>query len=122
MQSKAVIMVLIIFTSILAGCSGETDDTDTLVTVEDGPAEYNFTEMLNPMGALGSYDAQIGLDHNYLVIGDTIYFIQNDLMSFSFAKREIIREDTCSFENALNVLIFDGLVFFILSNLFSFWH
>jgi hypothetical protein len=84
MQSKAVIMVLIILTSILAGCSGETEDIDTQVTGEDAPTEYNFTEMLNPMGALGSYDAQIGLDHNHIIIGDTIYFIQDDLLSFSF--------------------------------------
>ena len=60
------------------------NDTDTPAMGEDDSGEYNFTEMLKPLGTLGSYDAQIGLNHNHIVIGDTIYFILEDLWSFSF--------------------------------------
>ena len=66
-------------------CSNSTtNNTDIPVSEETSPGEYNFTEILKPMGALGSYDAQIGLNHNHIVIGDTIYFILEDLWSFSF--------------------------------------
>ena len=75
-----------------------TNNTDAPVTEEDGPGEYNFTEMLKPMGVLGSYDAQIGLNHNHIVIGDTIYFILDDLWSFSF-------------EGGLNSHAIDGIQF-----------
>jgi hypothetical protein len=139
MRAKVAMMALIVLTSTLAGCTGDTDsadetiiedvygctnpdalnydenatkddssctfdsdtgevqdnleaddcsnstmnNTDTPVTQEDVQEEYNFSEMLEPMGVLGSYDSQIGLNHNHIVIGDTIYFILEDLWSFS---------------------------------------
>jgi len=75
-----------------------TNNTDAPVTEEDGPGEYNFTEMLEPMGVLGSYDSQIGLNHNHIVIGDTIYFTLEDLWSFSI-------------EGGLNSHAIDGIQF-----------
>ena len=66
-------------------CSNSTmNNIDTSSTEEDVQEEYNFSEMLEPMGVLGSYDAQIGLNQNHIVIGDTIYFVLEDLWSFSF--------------------------------------
>ena len=80
-------------------CSNSTmNDTDTSAMGEDDSGEYNFTEMLKPLGTLGSYDAQIGLNHNHIVIGDTIYFILEDLWSFSF-------------EGGLNSHAIDGIQF-----------
>lgn len=80
-------------------CSNSTmNDTDTPVMGEDDSGEYNFTEMLKPLGTLGSYDAQIGLNHNHIVIGDTIYFILEDLWSFSI-------------EDGLNSHAIDGIQF-----------
>ena len=75
-----------------------TNNTDVPVTEEDGPGEYNFTELLQPMGTMGSYEAQIGLFQNYIVIGDTIYFILEDLWSFSI-------------EGGLNSHAIDGIQF-----------
>ena len=81
------------------GCSNSTmNDTDTPVMGEDDSGEYNFTEMLKPLGTLGSYDAQIGLNHNHIVIGDTFYFILEDLWSFSI-------------EDGLNSHAIDGIQF-----------
>ncbi|MDA0842332.1 MAG: low-density lipoprotein receptor class A repeat-containing protein [archaeon] len=80
-------------------CSNSTmNNTNTPVTKEDVQEEYNFSEMLEPMGALGSYDAQIGLNHNHIVIGDTIYFILEDLWSFNI-------------EDGLNSHAIDGIQF-----------
>ncbi len=74
------------------------NNTDTPVTEEDVQEEYNFSEMLEPMGVLGSYEAQIGLNQNHIVIGDTIYFILEDLWSFSI-------------EGGLNSHAIDGIQF-----------
>ena len=95
-------------------CSNSTtNNTDAQITEENGPEEYNFTELLHPMGAMGSYEDQIGLNQNHIVIGDTIYFILDDLWSFSFADGLNSHAiDGIQFTYAEEIVEIDGVLYF----------